>query len=94
MLVWLDGLAPGRARDYLAVRTEGIEVRLTAIAYGKYAGRVVARAVLPGGEDLAAGLFTASLGHAYGGGTSIRWCDRADGPDETEAELAKPRTAR
>ena len=90
----LEKTLAARARGYLSARIEGTEVRLAAIEYGKYAGRVVARVALPGGEDLAAGLIAAGLGRAYDGGGRVAWCDGADGPGETEDELAKPLAAR
>ncbi len=60
-----------QAREYLAARIEGAEVRLVAIEYGKYAGRVVARVATPHGEDLAAGLIAAGLGRANDGGSRM-----------------------
>jgi micrococcal nuclease len=78
----------------LSARIEGAEVRLGAIEYGKYAGRVVARVTMPDGEDLAAGLIAAGLGRAYEGGARVGWCDGADASGEREAELAKASATR
>jgi endonuclease YncB( thermonuclease family) len=54
-----------RARDFVAARLQGGQVRLSQIQYGKYAGRVVARVHAPGGADLSAALLNAGLAHPY-----------------------------
>ncbi len=54
-------------------------VVLRDIAYGKYAGRVVARVLLPDGRDVAALLIADGLGVPYGGGRRPDWCAGAGG---------------
>ena len=62
------------ARAFVSDQLSGGTVRLRDIHYGKYAGRVVARIVLPDGRDLADSLIEAGLGRAYSGGRRRPWC--------------------
>ena len=64
----------------VALIDEG-DVTLTAVRYGKYAGRVVARVVAHDGTDVAEALIAAGLARAYAGGARLGWCDRASGAD-------------
>ena len=64
----------------VALIDEG-DVTLTAVSYGKYAGRVVARVIAHDGTDVAEALIAAGLARAYAGGARLGWCDRAGGPD-------------
>ena len=79
-----------QARDYLVARIDGAPVRLIEIAYGKYAGRVVADVTTPEGVGLAGLLIAAGLARAYDGGRRAGWCDDplTLGPPETA--LANP----
>jgi endonuclease YncB( thermonuclease family) len=61
------------ARDRVKELTaEG--VILTRIRHGKYAGRVVARVLLPDGSDLAVLLVKEGFGREYHGGKRESWC--------------------
>jgi len=51
--------------------------QLADVRYGKYAGRVVARVVAPGGADVAAALLDAGLARPYDGRRRAGWCDAA-----------------
>ncbi len=51
-------------------------VMLSDIKYGKYAGRVVARVSIPGGEDVSAALIRGGFGRYYNGGKRYSWCDK------------------
>lgn len=62
------------ARDFVAARLKDRAVQLHDVHYGKYAGRVVARAVLPSGEDVARSLVAAGLARAYDGKARGGWC--------------------
>jgi endonuclease YncB( thermonuclease family) len=64
------------ARDYLARRLMGNAVRLTAIAYDKYGGRVRA-AVSDAGGDIAAALIAKGHARAYHGERRASWCTSA-----------------
>ena len=61
------------ARDYLAQRIEGGEVRLSAVRYDKFGGRVDAKVADHGG-DIAAAMLKAHLARAYEGGRRGTWC--------------------
>ena len=52
----------------------GSEIRLTNVGQDKYAGRVVARVVLPDGRSLADVLIEEGLARPYDGGTKQGWC--------------------
>ncbi|HEY5597861.1 MAG TPA: nuclease, partial [Kiloniellales bacterium] len=52
-------------------------VRLYDISIGKYGGRVVARVVTAGGEDLGHGLLAAGLARPYAGRSRRPWCATA-----------------
>ena len=87
-LVRLDGVDPpevkGRcpyenrfalkARAFIQARTTDGKVVLHNIHYGKYAGGVVARVQMPGGEDLSDALLRAGLGRGYQGRRRASWC--------------------
>ena len=61
------------AREFLRRRLEGGEVRLTAISYDKYGGRVLAR-VSDREGDIADAMIAAGLARAYDGGARVSWC--------------------
>lgn len=61
------------ARDYLSKRIEGGEVRLSAVRYDKYGGRVDA-AVADGRGDIGGGMIRAGLARIYDGGHREGWC--------------------
>ena len=63
-----------QAKDLVSRYTEGRSVSLYGIHYGKYAGRIVARVQLGGGETLAMLLLSAGLAHEYDGGKRDGWC--------------------
>lgn len=52
-----------------------VTVRLMDIRYGKYAGRVLARVELRGGEDLGGALLAAGLAQPYDGRRRRSWCE-------------------
>jgi endonuclease YncB( thermonuclease family) len=54
---------------------ETSQVWLRDIHYGKYAGRIVARVELDGGEDLGQALLAAGLAQPYDGGRRQPWCE-------------------
>ncbi len=64
------------ARDWVAARlTEtGANLTLTDIAYGKYAGRVLATVRLGDGANLAQALIKAGYARPYQGGRRGGWC--------------------
>jgi micrococcal nuclease len=62
------------AKDYLARRIEGGEVRLSDLTYDKYGGRVDA-AVTDGRGDIGLAMLKAHLARAYDGGRREGWCD-------------------
>lgn len=64
------------ARDWLANRIEGGEVRLSAVHYDKYGGRVDA-VVRDSGGDVGAALIAAGLARPYSGGHRGGWCQSA-----------------
>ena len=51
------------------------QIWLKDIRYGKYAGRIVARVVLDGGEDLGQALLAAGLAQPYDGRRRPPWCE-------------------
>jgi len=61
------------ARDYLARRIEGGQVRLSAVRYDKYGGRVDAM-VADSGGDIAHAMIHARLARPYDGGHRDGWC--------------------
>ncbi len=61
------------ARDYLARRIEGGDVKLSAVRYDKFGGRVDA-VVADGGGDIAHAMIRARLARAYAGGRRDGWC--------------------
>ena len=63
-----------RARDFVRALADGGRVILSHITYGKYAGRVLARVRVPGGEDFSDALIAAGLARPYGGGRRRSWC--------------------
>ena len=63
-----------KAHMFVSERLSGGAVKLRNIHYGKFAGRVVARVMLPNGQDLAESLIAAGLGRAYTGGRRKPWC--------------------
>lgn len=63
-----------KAKAFVTATVGGRQVTLSAIQYGKYAGRVVARVHTSSGEDLSAALIGAGLGRAYNGGKRAPWC--------------------
>jgi micrococcal nuclease len=62
-----------KARDFLA-KLAGNTVTLRNIRYGKYAGRVIARVLTEGGEDLVAALIHSGHGRPYSGSKRQGWC--------------------
>lgn len=68
-----------KARDFILSLASGGKVSLQDIQYGKYAGRVVARVLSPGGEDFSDALLRAGLGRVYHGRRRKSWC-QAPGP--------------
>ena len=63
-----------RARDLVAASIADGEVRLHAIQYGKFAGRVLARVETSAGDDLGTALLDAGLGRPYRGKRRQGWC--------------------
>lgn len=61
------------ARDYLIKRIEGGEVRLSAVRYDKYGGRVDA-SVADGRGDIGDAMIRARLARVYDGGRRAGWC--------------------
>ena len=61
------------ARDFLARRIEGNEVKLTSVRYDKYGGRVDA-AVADERGDIARAMLKARLARSYEGGRRASWC--------------------
>ncbi|MHA1108529.1 MAG: thermonuclease family protein [Alphaproteobacteria bacterium] len=66
-----------RAGDFVRGRLGGRGIQLSAIQYGKYAGRVVARLAAEDGEDISSALLAAGLAKSYDGGRRKAWCDQA-----------------
>ncbi len=68
------------ARAFVVDRIGGREITLHDIQYGKYAGRVVARVRVAGGDglggDLAELLLESGYGRPYDGGRRQSWCGR------------------
>jgi len=63
-----------KSRAFVQTRTAKGKVIFHNIHYGKYAGRVVARVQMPGGEDLSDALLRAGLGRVYQGQRQASWC--------------------
>ena len=63
-----------RAWDFVRALAAGGRVILSRISYGKYAGRVLARVRVPGGEDFSEALIAAGLARPYDGGRRRPWC--------------------
>ncbi|HXC56945.1 MAG TPA: thermonuclease family protein [Rhizomicrobium sp.] len=61
------------ARDYLSRRIAGGEVRLSALRYDKYGGRVDASVADPRG-DVGEAMVRAGLARLYDGGHRAGWC--------------------
>jgi endonuclease YncB( thermonuclease family) len=61
------------ARDYLARRLSGVEVKLSRVAYDKYGGRVRAQ-VADAQGDVGAALLSEGLARPYHGGRREPWC--------------------
>ncbi len=67
------------ARDAVIELVDGGEVVLGDVRHGKYAGRVVARVVLPDGRDLGEELVRRRLARAYDGrGRRQGWCQAGE----------------
>ncbi len=66
-----------RAGDFVRARLGGGAVQLSAIQYGKYAGRVVARLATEDGEDISRALLAAGLAKSYEGVRRKSWCGQA-----------------
>jgi endonuclease YncB( thermonuclease family) len=64
-----------RARGLVAASIDDKPVSLSAIRYGKFAGRIVARVETAAGEILSETLINAGLGRAYGGRERPQWCE-------------------
>ena len=62
------------AREYLARRIEGGEVKLTSVRYDKYAGRVDASVADKSG-DVARAMLKAHMARPYEGGRRASWCE-------------------
>jgi len=65
------------ARSALARMAEARAVRLTNIANGKYAGRVLADIETDDGTDVAAYMLATGLARPYDGRARAGWCDLA-----------------
>ena len=63
------------ATAFVQAQVEVSSVRLRDIAYGKYAGRVLARVETAQGQDLGAALVRAGLARPYAGGRRASWCE-------------------
>jgi endonuclease YncB( thermonuclease family) len=70
------GLAAAAAA-FVQAQVQASSVRLRDIAYGKYAGRVLARVETAQGQDLGAALVRAGFARPYAGGRRAPWCDAA-----------------
>ena len=64
-----------RARGLVTASIDGKPVSLSAIRYGKFAGRIVARVQTAAGENLSEALIGAGLGRAYAGRERHQWCE-------------------
>ena len=64
-----------RARSLVAAAIDDRPVSLSAIRYGKFAGRILARVHTASGADLSETLVAAGLGRAYAGRKRQPWCD-------------------
>ena len=74
-----------RARDLVVAAIGGKPVSLSAVRYGKYAGRVLARVRTASGQDLSEALISAGLGRAYAGRKRQEWCGQEDAGPEPRA---------
>ena len=74
-----------RARDLVVASIDGKPVSLSAVRYGKFAGRVLARVQTAAGRDLSEALISAGLGRAYAGRKRHRWCDQEDAAPDPRA---------
>ena len=63
-----------QARDLVAASIADGEVRLHAVQYGKFAGRVLARVETSAGVDLGTALLDAGLARPYRGRRRQGWC--------------------
>ncbi len=61
------------ARDYLSKRIEGGDVKLSAVSYDKYGGRIDA-VVADGRGDIGDAMIHARLARVYDGGRRAGWC--------------------
>jgi len=66
------------ARSALAKMAEARTVRLTNVANGKYAGRVLADVETDDGTDVAAYMLATGLARPYDGSARAGWCDLAN----------------
>ena len=64
-----------RARVLVEVSIDDKPVSLSAIRYGKFAGRILARVHTAAGDDLSEALIAAGLGRAYAGRKRQPWCE-------------------
>ncbi len=64
-----------RARGLVAASIGDKPVSLSAIRYGKFAGRIVARVQTAAGEILSEALISAGLGRTYAGRERPDWCE-------------------
>jgi endonuclease YncB( thermonuclease family) len=62
------------ARDFVKGLILGEVIQLENVKHGKYAGRVVAKVLLDGGESLAEKIINQGLGREYHGGAREGWC--------------------
>ena len=62
------------AREFLAKRIEGGEVKLTAVRYDKFGGRVDA-VVADDSGDIARAMLKAHMARPYEGGRRASWCE-------------------
>ncbi len=63
-----------RARALVTASIDDKPVSLSAIRYGKFAGRILARVQTAAGKDLSETLISAGLGRAYSGAKRQEWC--------------------
>ena len=62
------------ARQALIAMIGPGDVKLRDVQYGKYAGRIVARVITPGGADLSDSLVSQGHARPYAGGRRSSWC--------------------
>ena len=76
----IRGRCPGEkalavaAKAFVADQTSGRSINLTAIRYGKYAGRIVAEVQLEDGSSLGERLITSGHARRYDGSARASWC--------------------